>query len=137
MSLAFVLVTGYLLRHLVLMTKVTRRLGEWGEKVAADHLVASGMVVLDRNWRTASGEIDIIARDGDAVVFCEVKTRRSAAFGDASEAVAGAKSRRLRTLAMQWLALTRVRPREIRFDIVKVMVSPAGGPVVSHVRGVF
>jgi putative endonuclease len=118
------------------MTKVTRRLGEWGEKVAADHLVAQGMVVLDRNWRTASGEIDIIARDGDAVVFCEVKTRRSLVFGDPGEAVTGSKSRRLRTLAAQWLAIAQVRPSEVRFDVVKVMVSRSEGPVVTHLRGV-
>ncbi|HCT76170.1 MAG TPA: hypothetical protein DGT23_06170 [Micromonosporaceae bacterium] len=55
------------------MTKVRQALGEWGERVAAAHLVAAGMVLLDRNWRTAAGEIDIIARDGDAVVFCEQK----------------------------------------------------------------
>jgi putative endonuclease len=119
------------------MTKVTQRLGEWGEKVAAEHLVAEGMVVLDRNWRTASGEIDIIARDGDAVVFCEVKTRRSLAFGDPSEAVAGLKSKRLRVLAMQWLALAKIRPCEVRFDVVKVIVSRSSGPLINHERGAF
>ncbi|HEX6685865.1 MAG TPA: YraN family protein [Candidatus Limnocylindrales bacterium] len=119
------------------MTKVTQTLGEWGEKLAADHLVAKGMVVLDRNWRTASGEIDIIARDGDAVVFCEVKTRRSTTFGDPGEAVAGHKANRIRTLAKQWLALSGVRPREVRFDLVKVMVSRSEGPVVSHLRGIY
>ena len=118
------------------MTKVTQRLGEWGEKIAADHLVSQGMVVLDRNWRTASGEIDIIARDGDAVVFCEVKTRRGSVFGDPGEAVTLTKTRRLRTLAAQWLAISRVRPSQVRFDVVKVMVSRVDGPVVTHLRGV-
>jgi putative endonuclease len=118
------------------MTKVTQLLGEWGEKVAAEHLVSQGMVVLDRNWRTGSGEIDIIARDGDAVVFCEVKTRRGSVFGDPAEAVTPTKSRRLRTLAAQWLAISQVRPSQVRFDVVKVMVTRADGPVVTHVRGV-
>ena len=118
------------------MTKVTQKLGEWGEKVAADHLVSQGMVVLDRNWRTASGEIDIIARDGDAVVFCEVKTRRGSVYGDPAEAVTTYKTRRLRTLAAQWLAITRVRPSQVRFDMVKVMVTSSEGPVVTHVRGI-
>lgn len=119
------------------MTKVTRTLGEWGEKLAAKHLVAKGMVVLDRNWRTAAGEIDIIFRDGDALVFCEVKTRRSMTFGDPGEAVTRQKASRLRTLAKQWLAVSGVRPREVRFDVVKIMVSRSEGPVVSHVRGIF
>jgi putative endonuclease len=118
------------------MTKVTQLLGRWGEKVAADHLVAQGMVVLDRNWRTAAGEIDIVLRDGDAVVFCEVKTRRGSVFGDPAEAVTPSRSRRLRTLAAQWLAITRVRPSQVRFDVVKVVVSGSDGPVVTHVRGV-
>jgi len=111
-------------------------LGRYGEQVAERHLVEQGMVVLDRNWRTASGEIDIIARDGDAVVFCEVKTRRSNVFGDPAEAVTVYKTRRLRTLAAQWLAITRVRPSQVRFDMVKVMINSADGPVVTHVRGI-
>lgn len=119
------------------MTKVTQRLGEWGEKLAADHLVAQGMVLLDKNWRTASGEIDIIARDGNTVVFCEVKTRRGSPFGDPGEAVTPPKSRRLRTLATQWLAIARIRPSEVRFDLIKVVVSRSeGGPVITHVRGI-
>lgn len=119
------------------MTKVSQALGHWGERVAAAHLVANGMVLLDRNWRTASGEIDIIARDGDALVFCEVKTRRGSAFGDPAEAVAGPKSRRLRVLATQWLEASGIRASQVRFDLVKIMVTSAGGPVVTHVRGAF
>jgi putative endonuclease len=118
------------------MTKVTQTLGKWGEQLAADHLVSRGMILLDRNWRTASGEIDIIARDGNAVVFCEVKTRRGSVFGDPAEAVTTYKTRRLRVLAAQWLAIAQVRPSEVRFDMVKVMVSGRQGPVVTHVRGI-
>ncbi|HCT76163.1 MAG TPA: hypothetical protein DGG94_06695 [Micromonosporaceae bacterium] len=55
------------------MTKVGQTLGRWGEDIAAKYLVEQGMVILDRNWRTASGEIDIIARDANAVIFCEQK----------------------------------------------------------------
>jgi putative endonuclease len=51
-------------------------LGRHGEEVAARHLAAAGLVILDRNWRCAAGEIDIVAADGDALVICEVKTRR-------------------------------------------------------------
>src|SRR5690242_15929314 len=80
------------------MTKVRQALGAWGERLAAAHLVGAGMVVLDRNWRGAGGEIDIIARDGDAVVFCEVKTRRGTAYGTPAEAIGWAKVRKLRHL---------------------------------------
>ena len=59
------------------MTKARRAVGAYGERVAAEHLVAAGLVLLDRNWRCTDGELDIVARDGaDTLVICEVKTRR-------------------------------------------------------------
>ncbi|HCT76144.1 MAG TPA: YraN family protein [Micromonosporaceae bacterium] len=119
------------------MTKVGQALGQWGEDIAAKYLVEQGMVILDRNWRTPSGEIDIIARDVNAVIFCEVKTRRGTAFGDGRESVVGAKSRRLRMLATQWLALSGIRPRTVRFDVVCVLVGGGVAPEVSHVRDAF
>jgi putative endonuclease len=119
------------------MTKVTQAVGAWGERLAAAHLVATGMVLLDRNWRGAAGEIDIIARDGDSVVFCEVKTRRGSTFGTPAEAVARAKVRRLRQLAAQWLAISGIRPREVRFDVVSVLARRGDEPVIDHIRGAF
>ena len=74
-------------------------LGAYGERVAAAHLVAAGMTVLDRNWRCPIGEIDIVARDGDVLVVCEVKTRRGDGFGHPLEAVTARKAARLRRLA--------------------------------------
>jgi putative endonuclease len=119
------------------MTKTRQALGQWGERVAASYLVGQGLVLLDRNWRTASGEIDIIAKEGESLVFCEVKTRRGTAFGDGAEAVAGRKSIRLRRLASQWLALSGLRPREVRFDVVSVLVCGGQAPVVTHLRDAF
>ncbi|MEU8079789.1 YraN family protein [Catellatospora citrea] len=119
------------------MTKVTQALGAWGERLAAAHLLAAGMVLLDRNWRGAAGEIDIVARDGDTLVFCEVKTRRGATFGTPAEAVARAKVRRLRQLAAQWLAVSGIRPAEVRFDVVSVHAPRDADPVVDHLRGAF
>jgi putative endonuclease len=116
------------------MTKTRKVLGAWGERLAAAHLTASGMVLLDRNWRTAIGEIDIVARDGDAIVFTEVKTRRGTAFGDGAEAVDGRKSLRLRNLAAQWLAVSGLHAREVRFDVVTVLIQ-ADGPQIRHLRG--
>jgi putative endonuclease len=119
------------------MTKVRQALGQWGEQLAAKHLIEQGMVLLDRNWRTATGEIDIIARDESAVVFVEVKTRRGKAFGDGAEAVIGRKSVRLRRLASQWLALSGIRPRQVRFDVVSVLVCSGQAPQVTHLRDAF
>jgi putative endonuclease len=119
------------------MTKGRQALGAYGERLAARHLTEAGMVVLDRNWRCRHGEIDIIARDGGAVVFCEVKTRRHDGFGTPADAVVGRKARRLRRLAAQWLATSGVRPDEVRFDVVSVLPQPEGTATVEHLRGAF
>jgi putative endonuclease len=111
--------------------------GAYGERVAARHLTDAGMVVLDCNWRCAAGEIDIIARDGKTLVFCEVKTRRTARFGDPSEAVGWAKVRRLRQLATLWIAATGVHSPEVRFDVVSVRPQPSGPATIEHLRGAF
>lgn len=115
--------------------------GQYGERVAADHLVSSGLAILDRNWRCADGEIDIVARDGAALVFVEVKTRSSSAFGDPAEAVSRAKATRIRKLALLWLEQNRELPaafrRELRFDVVSVVRNAAGPAVVRHLRAAF
>jgi putative endonuclease len=115
--------------------------GWYGERVAADHLVSSGLVILDRNWRCPDGEIDIVARDGAALVFVEVKTRSSVTFGDPAEAVSRVKATRIRKLAMLWLEQNRDVPgafrRELRFDVVSVVRAAAGPATVRHLRAAF
>jgi putative endonuclease len=130
---------------LAAMTHVNQIVGGYGECVAARHLVGLGMAVLDRNWRGTSGELDLVLRDGRDLVFCEVKTRRSKRFGTPVEAIVPAKVARLRRLAAQWLAATRVRPDQVRFDVVSVLVRMVAGPdgravprpIVEHLRGAF
>lgn len=111
-------------------------LGEYGERVAARHLLAQGMTVLERRWRCALGELDIIAVDGDCLVVCEVKTRRSIAAGYPVEAVTPQKLARLRRLAAVWLAAHEGSFPQVRIDVVAVRVPRRGGPVVDHLRGV-
>jgi putative endonuclease len=108
--------------------------GRLGEDLAAAHLTGQGLVVLERNWRCDLGELDIVARDGDALVVCEVKTRSSRRFGDPLEAVTPAKATRLRRLAARWVAEHQVRPHQIRIDLVGIVLGP-GGPEIDHVRG--
>jgi putative endonuclease len=119
------------------MTQAKDAVGGYGERVAVAHLVEQGMVVLDRNWRCRTGEIDIILRDGQELVFCEVKTRRSDRFGSPAEAVTRAKVRRLRRLAAEWLAQAGLRVPTVRFDVVSVRPQPTGAAHVEHVRGAF
>ena len=115
----------------------TSDLGSRGERIAAAYLTEVGLRVLDRNWRCRDGELDIVAREGDALVFCEVKTRRAVGFGHPVEAVGRVKQRRLRTLAQRWLATHDEHAPDLRFDVVGVLVQPAGPALVTHLRGAF
>ncbi len=82
----------------------SQQLGQDGEELATQHLIRLGLVVLDRNWRCREGELDIVAVEPDGTcVFCEVKTRSTARFGEPSEAVGPVKARRIRGLALRWL----------------------------------
>jgi putative endonuclease len=119
------------------MTKVRKAVGEYGERVAERYLTAAGLVVLDRNWRCAEGEVDLILRDGPDVVFCEVKTRRGGAYGRPAEAVGPDKVRRLRRLACHWLDQTGLHPRDVRFDVVEVLPQRRGATLVEHIRAAF
>jgi putative endonuclease len=119
------------------MTQAKDAVGAYGERVAVAHLVEQGMVVLDRNWRSRTGEIDIVLRDGPDLVFCEVKTRRTDRFGSPAEAVTTAKVRRLRRLAAEWLAQAGLRVPTVRFDVVSVQPRSAGAAQVEHLRGAF
>jgi putative endonuclease len=120
------------------MTTERQAVGAYGERVAARHLRDLGLVVLDRNWRCPEGELDLVLRDGDDVVFCEVKTRRGEGFGPPAEAVTADKVRRLRRLAGLWLdQAAGVRPRALRFDVVEVLLQLRGGPRVEHIRAAF
>jgi putative endonuclease len=113
-----------------------RAVGDYGERRAAEHLVAQGMVVLDRNWRCDEGELDLVLKDGATLVACEVKTRTSLGHGTPHEAITDAKLERLRRLAMRWIEARGVRPPEIRVDLVAVLRPRKGASLVEHVRGI-
>ncbi|MFI5845495.1 YraN family protein [Catenuloplanes sp. NPDC051500] len=119
------------------MTSTTRAVGAYGERVALRHLIDAGMTPVARNWHCADGEIDLILSDGDELVFCEVKTRRSAAFGLPAEAVGRSKQRRLRRLACRWMAAAPGHGEHVRFDVVAVMPQRRGAASVEHLRSAF
>jgi len=116
--------------------------GRYGERIAAQHLIDSGLHLIATNWRCAEGEIDIIARDGDVLVFCEVKTRSSLDYGDPAEAVNRVKAARIRTVALRWLAEQRQLGGpaywpDLRFDVVSIVRSARGAATVRHLRAAF
>src|SRR3954454_23694004 len=115
--------------------RATDAVGDYGERVAQRFLLAQGMSVLSRGWRCRYGEIDIVAVDGDCLVVCEVKTRRSVLAGTPLDAVTPKKLARLRRLGAAWLAEHGGGYPEVRIDVVAVLVPRRGGPRVEHVRG--
>ncbi|MFE1090589.1 YraN family protein [Streptomyces albidoflavus] len=112
-------------------------LGRYGEDVAVRTLTAAGMLILARNWRVGRvGEIDVVARDGDVLVMCEVKTRRPGPFGHPSAAITAEEAKRLRRLAELWLAkYGGPPPGGVRIDLVGVVLPPRGAARVEHVQG--
>lgn len=118
------------------MTKASDELGRWGEDLAQAKLREDGMQILDTRWRTRDGEIDIVARDGRTIVFCEVKSRSGVGFGGPFEAVTAVKQRRLRKLAGAWLADHNGHAEDLRFDVVGVLRT-ASGTSIEHIRAAF
>jgi putative endonuclease len=97
-------------------------LGASGEDLAAGWYAAQGYEVVARNWRCREGELDLVVVRNRVMVFCEVKTRSSAAFGTPAEAVGRTKQQRLRRLAARYLGeAAPLRPKEIRFDVAAIL----------------
>lgn len=115
----------------------TTEIGKRGEDAAAAYLERIGMQVIERNWRTGRGEIDIIALDGADLVLCEVKTRTSRRTGSPEEAVSPAKQRRLIKLAEAYLAHAGGDPCPVRFDVISIRVLDADRALLRHVRAAF
>jgi putative endonuclease len=111
--------------------------GKYGERVALQHLEDAGFEILARNWRCSEGEIDIVARDRDVLVICEVKTRSGLGFGLPAEAITRTKADRLRLLARRWLQQHPAGGADVRFDVVSVVRAQRGAAVVEHLRAAF
>ncbi|MBK5223819.1 MAG: YraN family protein [Acidimicrobiia bacterium] len=103
------------------MSRHRIELGAVGEALAADWYVANGYTILDRNWRCRAGELDLVLASGRTVVFCEVKTRTTTAYGTPAEAVTRTKQLRIRRLAAEWLSHSQLRPASLRFDVAAVL----------------
>jgi putative endonuclease len=102
------------------MTMRRKELGERGESLAVEELERRGYEILTRRYRTDFGEIDIIARDADTLVFVEVKARVSGDFGGGAAAVDRRKQRRLTAMAVDYLARAKVVDEPCRFDVVAI-----------------
>ena len=114
------------------MTRARQEFGLYGEQLACDELERRGYRVLQRRYRTRGGELDIIAKDGEYLVFVEVKARRDDTFGDPEEAVTAQKQTRIVSMATDYLARNGLRDIPCRFDVVAINtdVDPASVTVL-------
>lgn len=137
------------------MADLRRHTGSTGEQLAAEHLLRRGFDIVERNFRTRWGELDIIAFDGRTLVFCEVKCRRGRVSGrsgsdrgplgigagvDPLASVHSGKQAQVRRMAARWLVERRDRPRaeELRFDVIGVTLDAQGRLVrLDHLEGAF
>jgi putative endonuclease len=118
------------------VSQARQLLGKYGETLACAELERRGYAIVARRYRARGGEIDIIARDGETIVFVEVKAREGRAFGEAAEAVTGWKRRRLVHMALDYLARHRLADRPCRFDVVSIHFD-AGRAVVDLFQNAF
>ncbi|HEV7525119.1 MAG TPA: YraN family protein [Acidimicrobiia bacterium] len=119
------------------MADARRAVGVAGEDAVCRWYIDGGYVVVARNWRVREGEIDVIARRGATIVFCEVKTRRGDAFGLPAEAVTPRKQARIRQLAVRWLADEHARADVLRFDVASVKPDGRGAWTVDVIEAAF
>ena len=113
-----------------------QRIGQWGESVAADYLSARGYAILARNVRTPHGEIDLLARRDQVLVFVEVKTRTSRGQGYPEEAVGSRKQAHLLAAAEHFLQAHPDLPDSWQFDVISVEGTPGSEPVITHFENV-
>ena len=112
-------------------------IGARGEELATAYLRDQRYTILERNFRCKGGEVDIVARDGKTLVFVEVKTRRSDAYGVPQLAVTPFKQRQISKAALTWLAKQRLTDSPARFDVIAIVLHDPGKPVIEQIRNAF
>ncbi len=103
-----------------------QRVGKLGERIALQHLVDNGYIVLCQNWRAREGEIDLVVKDGEQIVFVEVKTRTSHAYGWPEESITLAKRRHMQKAAWEYLDAHQLLDTDWRIDVIAIDLSPSG-----------
>ena len=111
-------------------------LGKWGENVAATYLERQGYTIMERDWKSGHRDLDIIALDGDTIVFVEVKTRSNRMFTDPEMAVDYQKIRHLQQAANHYIKYRHIN-HDIRFDIITVVGTMNDSPAIDHIKDAF
>ncbi len=110
-----------------------KQTGQQGEDIAALYLTQKGYKIVQRNWHCATGELDIVAQDGDSLIFVEVRTKRSHRFGTAAESITSAKQARLIKLAQTYLQESKLLDCSWRIDVIAIQLE-SGKPHIDHIE---
>ena len=114
----------------------SKQIGKWGEEAAAHYLVSRGITILERNFHIRQAEIDIIARDGDVLVFVEVKTGRTTSFGQPETWVDQKKQRKIALAAQAYLQIHDIQDVDCRFDVIAIQLKQ-DGTHIRHIKDAF
>lgn len=106
-----------------LNTKNKKGLGSWGEKKAQNYLINNNYAIVEKNFRNRWGEVDLIAIQGEFLVFIEVKTRKSLSFGQPESSINYRKKEKIRKLANYYLLKNDYSDLQVRFDVITIMIS--------------
>ncbi len=114
-----------------------KRLGAFGEGLAQDYLKSQGYKIIDKNFRCCFGEVDIVAEDNNSIVFIEVKTRSSLAFGTPKDAISMKKKTSLTKVASAYLKKSELTHRSARFDVVSILITDKEGAKIELIKNAF
>jgi len=119
------------------LSKSRIKLGVQGEDLAVSYLKKKGIKVRVRNYRQKTGEIDIIAQDGQWLVFIEVKTRKSLRFGQPYESVTLKKQAQISRVALDYITRNKIHDQPIRFDVISILLKSDGNTDINHLPNCF
>jgi putative endonuclease len=119
------------------MSKKKKRIGDIGEDIAASLLQKKGYKIIERNYRFGHGEIDIIAKDGNTLVFVEVKTRNNLEFGMPESAITKSKQKQVKRIAECYLFEKKIDDTECRIDVVAILLKKDNPPLINHIINAF
>ncbi len=119
------------------MTQNNKNKGEWGEDIATEFLMRKGYSIIERNYRYGNGEIDIIARDKDILVFVEVKSRHSLKFGHPLEGISKSKVSQIKKIAFSYLYDKEITDIQCRFDVIGILKPQGGKAEITHLENAF
>lgn len=119
------------------MSQSTKDFGDKGEDIAAEFLSAKGFSIIERNFRYGHGEIDIVAKEGETLVFVEVKTRTNLEFGDPIISITKGKQKQIKKIAEAYLFDKEIKDTDCRIDVIGILLLKGEKPDINHIENAF